>query len=65
MDIKKCSIYNIDKDGKKHFVLSAPTIEEAEKAFDMLCRRFPGYFRTKIEWQYTYFDDEIAVGEVK
>ena len=51
--------------GAKQLVLTAPTKDEAEWAFDELRRTIPRYSNRDIYWQYTFFDDEILVGEIK
>ena len=61
---KCCSIYEIQH-GEKHLVLSAPSIDEANWAFDELKRKLSKYKDTTVEWQYTYFDDEPAIGEIR
>lgn len=50
--------------GEKQLVLSAPTEDEAMYAFDLLRAKITKYANATIEWQYTFMDDEIAVGEV-
>ncbi len=59
------SIYKTDcHTGEKQLVLYAPTVEEADAAFDELKAKLPKYKDRRIDWQYTFFDDEIAVGEI-
>jgi hypothetical protein len=58
------SIYESNHNGEKRFVLSAPTQKEAEWAFDELRRSLLKYKDAEIEWQFTFFDDEVAIGEI-
>ena len=57
------SIYEIIND-EKHCVLSSPTKEEAEWAFDELRRKIPKYANAEVEWQATFFSDEPMVGYI-
>lgn len=50
--------------GTKQLVLTAPTKDEAEWAFDELQRTVPKYRDRRIAWQATFFNDEIMVGEI-
>lgn len=59
------SIYETDcHTGTKQLVLTAPSKDEAEWAFDELRRKLPRYSNRQIAWQSTFFNDEIMVGEI-
>jgi hypothetical protein len=58
------SVYEVVH-GERQLVLTAASMKEAEWAFDELKRKVPKYQDKKIDWKYTYFDDEPAVGEVR
>lgn len=57
------SVYDKNYDGEKHLVLRCRSMEDAERSFEEL-KILDKYRGKRIEWQYTYFDDEVAVGEI-
>jgi len=59
------SIYETNKKCEKQLVLTAPTIKEAEWAFDELRPKIERYKNARIVWNFTFFTDEVAVGEIR
>jgi len=58
------SIYEIDKHGEKQIILSSPTVEEAETAFDVLRKELPKYKDAEVWWQATWFETDEYEGFV-
>jgi hypothetical protein len=60
--ISEWTVY--EKDGEnRRLVLSAPSKEEAEWAFDTLAEALPKYADKRIQWQYAMFDD-LVIGDI-